>query len=220
MTLDMFPSHSEMTSFMKAWNCQLSNTVTFQELRDGMGLLTSPQLDKFDRFMKALRQKSQADKEKQRQRQLEIEKQLKKEEQKEKALAARSTIPSSGKTALIHRTSDGIRDGIHSFSKNQVQCNSPKNGSSNAQGRKGFFERIAGFMRKLSSTSSSGSAKIADVAFSSPAGSPASLRGKEPTYLIKQESNDSEEGFTFRLSKANLAALEEEDGAPRTSQQL
>lgn len=201
-TLEMFTDQNEMCSFIKSWGCQLPDTATFEELQSGMAMLTPSQYEKFERLMRKIKEKNEADQEKQRRQYVEIEKQLKKEEQKEKILASRSNIPSSGKTALMQRPHEN-----HATDKLKADAS-----FKGKQQKEGLLRKVSRLIRGLSSGSSLGSAKVSDDASISRTTSHIDSPDKENTYvnIAKLESGDSEEGFTYRLTTANVALMREE----------
>ena len=209
-TLNMFDNEEDLMTFMKCWSFQRNNTVTFDELQEGMAMLSSNCNEKFSRFMHALRIKSERDKTKEIERNQEIEKQLRKEEQKEKIMEERRQKNKKEPPRLSPhpplRCSQRQKSLEPSTSREQTQKSS-------------VIGRVLKFLSSLSSSSSSvGSAKIADKS-GNDSGHICACSAPEaelPNLLVRHESTDSEEGFTYRLNSANLAVIQQEISSGRS----
>jgi hypothetical protein len=110
---------SIFNSFPRSWHCQHPDKISYQELKDGMLLLTPLQYSKFHRLVVALRVQEAANKQKEKEEEIQQVKQEKKQKQKEKALSSRDNRAKFCKTALVHPSLYNYNDLTFSVAKRE-----------------------------------------------------------------------------------------------------
>lgn len=201
-SLELFASSRDMESFIGSWGCQQRDTITFDELQDGMTRLTSSQNEKFNRFMLALRMKHEADTKCKQDRQRVIDRQLKKEEQKEKSRKARRTKQFDTKqkmSTFLHPKQKSRMSMMQRL--NTQECKEKVNMGHS------MLSRLSTFVRMLSRASVGSGTSSSDNESDQPSPTPRAQK----KLVIKANSDDScDEGFTYRLTLANLEVMENE----------
>lgn len=218
-TLDMFESNEDTVAFVKSWDCTHADTIFSYELRVGLRYLSQSQLKKFHRFIVALQAKEKADAEKEKKRQEARERAQKKQRQKaiqyERAVAARQLKQS--RSLSLHPSQ--AEEEAHSKDpvEEKMRIFKEKHG---LQAKAGPIARFFTLLRNIKTRSikalksptkifkKNATVSLIVVQPKEAGGSPESPINHS---IEKVDSGDSEEGFTQRLSKANLSIFQEDN---------
>lgn len=221
-TLDMFESNAALVEFVKSWDCDYEQTLEPFELRIGLLRLSERQFQKFYRFIMALKKKEREDdiKEKQKMEEEQIIRRRKhrKGNQFEKAMAAR--ILKRKRSLSVHPAEIAEKKVTDKTEKMNI--------FKEKHGLKQKKTPIVRFLKTIRSISErsvkvvSSPLKLLNRASSAPVASciisPSSTtrtNGMSPDNTMHAgegvlSTDESEDGFTARLSKANLSIFHED----------
>jgi hypothetical protein len=214
ITLNMFENRQLIDKFIESWCCQQIVTVTYEELEVGLSMLSDSQYIKFHRFVLALHTKDVADQKTAQLKKLEIEKQKKKLQQKSKSLSLRNLREDLlSKNALVHPR----QSSLVTSESNIYYVNKKKNDKEPSSARS-FITRAVSFIKRSFSSSSlstgrSSSGNIAVSPFTLPEeqidlvdnSTSAFINTERETFSARITRSNSGDGFTARLSMANLS---------------